>query len=404
MAHALPNSLAATAEPSSRGIMYAAFCVVILLQHTYLFTFNEMPSLRLPLSSAIAGLHVVLAGLTILLRPAPWNMPLLLAAAVLVAAVIPAQLMGYGEVRGFDPVMLLRKLVLPLMMIWVLSFPLALPRSLLAWVAAIGTLLCAYVAFTGPTIYMGYNYTDPRLAAFTGGDEHIHPSSKYMALQFVLIDLLRRGGFMPPRIAWPLMALTIVVLLGYGGRNQLVFIAVYFLMLAYYRLRNVTAVRWSPPLLLALAICAIVIALQIGENTHDWGSGRIGVWWYRLQLMQNRDLITLFFGGGLGADSIWTPQWSYSDEGMSAHNDYLHYMMEHGVLGLVFVALMILGLWLRLFEEGRAIIVAVLVNSMISNGFLLTPLLATSLVLMLSLSILVSLQRKGVLAIGNQPQ
>lgn len=390
-------------ETSSRGIIFTAFCVVILLHHAYIFTFNGVPALRMPLSTAIAGMHLVLAGITILLRPAPWNIALLLAAAVLLAAIVPPHFLGYAEVAGFDPVLAIRKLILPLAMIWVLSYPLALPRSLLAWLAAVGTLLCAYVAFTGPTIYMGYNYTDPRLAAFTGGDEHIHPSAKYMALQLVLFDLLRRGGLMPPRLAWPLLALTFVVLLGYGGRNQLLFVAIYFLMLGYYRLRNVTVVRWSPPLVIILAICAIVVALQIGENISDWGSGRIGVWDYRLQLIQNRDLVTLFFGGGLGADLIWTPQWSFTDDGMSAHNDYLHYLMEHGVLGLVSIALMVFGLWLRLFEEGRAIIVAVLANSIISNGFLQTPMFSTSLVLVLSLSIVVSLKRRNGLQLDDDP-
>ena len=397
MAQVIHDPQDLTVDTSNRGLVFGAFCLVILLHHAYLFTFNEVPALRMPLSSAIAGMHVVLAGITILLRPAPWNMLLLLAAAVLVLSIVPPHFMGYGEVPGFDHVALLRKLVLPLMMIWVLSYPLALPTTLLAWAAAIGTLLCAYVAFTGPPTYMGPFDTDPRLATFTGGDEHIHPSAKYMALQLVLLDLLRRGGFMPPRIAWPLLALTLVVLVGYGGRNQLVFIGVYMLMLAYYRLRDLTVVRWSPPLLLALAICAIVVALQIGENTSDWGSGRIGVWDYRLQILQNRDLITLLFGGGLNADIIWTPQWSFADDGMTAHNDYLHYLMEHGLLGLLFVALMVFGVWLRVFEEGRAIVVAVLVNSIISNGFLQTPLFSTSLVLVLSLSILVSLKRNGSL-------
>ena len=402
MAHVLPDSLAPAAETSTRGIMYAAFCVVIVLQHAYLFTFNEMPGLRLPLSSALAGMHVVLAAVTILLRPAPWNMALLLAAAALVLAIVPPHFMGAGEVAGFDPVMALRKLVLPLMMIWVLAYPLALPRSLLGWSAAIGTILCAYVAFTGPTIYMGYANTDPRLAAFTGGADHIHPSAKYMALQLVLFDLLRRGGFMSPRLAWPLMALTLVVLLGYGGRNQLVFIAVYYLVLAYYRLRRLTIVRWSPPLLLALAICAGVIALQIGQDTSDWGSGRIGAWDYRLQILQNRDLVTLLFGGGLGADTIWTPQWAFGDDGLTAHNDYLHYMMEHGILGLLFMALVVFGLWVRVFEEGRAIIVAILVNSFVSNGYLQSPLLSTSLVLVLALSITVSLTRAETIATADR--
>lgn len=391
-------------ELSQRGPMYAALCIAIVIQHAYLFTFNYVPALRMPFSGALAAMHVALACVTLLVRPATWNVALVLSAALFVFSLIPTHFFGLGEVRGFDGAEALRKLLLPLMLIWLLSYPLALPRRLIWWVVVIGTLLCAIVAFTGPTVYMGHGGTDPRLAAFTGGDQHIHPSAKYVALQLVLIDLMRRARLMAPRLAWPLLGLSTILLLGYGGRNQMVFVAVYFITLLYFRLRSVAAIKWSPPVVLGLAVTAAVVALEVGSGTSSWGSGRIGVWQYRLELLQARDLLTLVFGGGIGADMIWTPQWWFFEEGASAHNDYLHFLMEHGLFGLLFLGAMVGGIWLRVFEEGKAVVVAVLVNSVFSNGFFQTPLLVTNLGLTLAVSILAGLHRRGMLKGAGEPR
>ncbi|MEZ5865782.1 MAG: hypothetical protein R3D25_17570 [Geminicoccaceae bacterium] len=61
-------------------------------------------------------------------------------------------------------------------------------------------------------------------------------------------------------------------------------------------------------------------------------------------LIWNRDIVPFLFGGGVNADFIWTPEWSFADEGMSAHNDYLHIIMDHGIVGLIAIATMIAGL------------------------------------------------------------
>jgi hypothetical protein len=391
------TAVGTTVRPSI-GLMYGALCLVIVLQHIYLFTFNWYPDLRLPLSASLAACHLVLAAVTILLRPAAWNMLLLAAAAVLLITIIPPHFLGLGEVTGFDATLTIRKLILPLLMIWLLAYPLALPRNLL-WLLAIGgTLLGATIAFTGPPTYAGnptgvYTAEFQRLASITGDLEQMHPSARYIVLQTILIDLLRRGGFMSRYLAWPLIGLCLVVLVGYGARNSMMMLAAYYLTFVYFRFYRITIVRWSPPILLVLAILGATVMLQIASGTSDWGSGRIGVWSYRLQLIANRDLVTLLFGGGIGADVIWTPQWWFFTEGSTAHNDYLHIMMEHGLVGLAFMALFVLGIWRRVFLEGKAIIVGVLVNSFFANGFFQSPLLATSLAMVLSLSILVSLVR-----------
>ena len=101
MATAVLNEEATgTTRRGSVGLMYGALCVVIVLQHIYLFTFNWYPELRLPLSASLAACHLVLAAVTILLRPAAWNMLLLAAAAVLLITIIPAHFLGLDDIEG----------------------------------------------------------------------------------------------------------------------------------------------------------------------------------------------------------------------------------------------------------------------------------------------------------------
>ena len=398
MAQVITEPRLAIDELSSRGIMYAVLCVVILVQYAYVFTFNWVPELRLPLSSALAGIHVVAAGLTILLRPAAWNKLLLLSAVLLFGAMIPPHALGFGEVQGFDMVGALRKLVLPLMMIWVLAYPLAIPRRLITVVAVCATVAGCVIAITGDPVYVSGT---PRLGSITGGPTQMHPSAKFLALQLVLLDLLWRGRMLSGRVAWPLIGLTFIVLDAYGGRNEMVFVLAYYAALAYFHWRHITIVRYAPPLLLILGILAAAIAFSVSTGVEAWGSGRIGVWTYRLQLIAERDIMPFLFGGGVGADVVWTPQWWFFEDGSTAHNDYLHIVMESGVVGLIALGALVLGLWLRLYEEGRAIIIAVLVNSMFANGFFQSPLLAMNMTLILAYSIVVSLSRTALTATRN---
>jgi hypothetical protein len=120
------------------------------------------------------------------------------------------------------------------------------------------------------------------------------------------------------------------------------------------------------------------MALSFGHDVRDWGSGRIGVWQYRLGLIWDRDLLTFLFGGGLGADLIWNPQWWYFDES-SAHNDFLHIMMETGLLGLIATLVFLTGLLMRLPGSSKSIVIAMCLSSFFGNGHLQSPLLAMNL-------------------------
>lgn len=381
-------------DEAPKGFMYGALFAAIAIQHIYVFSFNWAPELRMPLAGALTAGHLLLAAITVMARPAPWVFGLLLSAACLVVSLIPAHFLGFGVMTSFDAQGALRKLILPIMMIWVLSYPLALPAGLLRWCAILSILLGTAIALTGPPVYVSGT---PRLGSITGGLDQMHPSAKFLALQLVLVDLMRRGRMMSPILSWGLIGVCFGVLLGYGGRNELVFVFAYYGSLVYFHYRGITIVKWSPPILLGFFLLVSYIALTLGTDVQSWGSGRIGAWEYRIHALVARDLMPLFFGGGVGSDVMWTPEWSYADEGLTAHNDYLHFMMEHGLVGLVALMLFIYAIWLRVFAEGRAVLIGVLVNSFFSNGFFQSPLLSMNLALLLSASMVVTLTR-------NQPE
>ena len=244
--------------------------------------------------------------------------------------------------------------------------------------AVTSTLVGGIVGLSAPPMYPSY-YGSGRgiLASFTGGITQRHPSPMFIALQLVLVHEYYRAGMVSRLIAWPTILYSfLLILVGYSGRTEMMFLGAYFASLAYFRFRAVPAVRWSPAIVLVLIVIASAVALSIGHHVQDWGSGRIGVWQYRLGLIWHRDLLTFLFGGGLGADSIWSgPQWYFMGE-MHAHNDYLHIMMETGLLGLVAALAFLAGLFMRLPGSSKSILVALVVSSFFSNGLLQSPLLA----------------------------
>lgn len=376
-----------------RGPIYYAFWVLIPIQVFYLFAYNHLPEqARMLLSSALFAAHLGLGALTLLGRPSGWNLLLLVSILLTILTWIPAHVLGMGEVSAFGMGDLLRNIAWPLMLIWVLSYPLSLPRSLLCWYAVLFTLLGAVIALTGPPVYVSGT---ARLASITSGLDNMHASAKLMALQILLLDQLRRAGLLDARLAWPLIVLAGAILLGFGGRNELVFVLCYFAARIYFAFRHDLVIRFAPLVATGLAVVAAIVVLQIVAHPGTLGSGRIGVWSYRLWLIAHRDPVTFFFGGGVGADIIWTPQWWFFEDGASAHNDYLHIVMESGIVGLLAMFILMYALWLRLPDDGRAILVAIGVNSFFANGFFTSPLLALSLSFVMATSLMGALMRQA---------
>ncbi len=375
-----------------RGPIYYAFWVVIPIQVAYIFGYNYVPdTVRLGFSSSLLAIHLVLAAITLLGRASSWNITLLVSIMMSVLTWFPAHFLGLGEVESVSLIDLVRSIAWPVMLIWVLAYPLSLPRSLLVWYAVIFTVIGAIVALTGPTVYVSGT---ARLASITSGFDNMHASAKLMALQVLLLDQLRRARLLDGRLAWPLIGLAGFILLGMGGKNEMLFVLCYYAMLFYFSQRHDVVIRLTPFIAVALAVVAATVILEIVANPGALGSGRIGVWAYRIYLITHRDPLIFFFGGGVGADRVWTPQWWYFEDA-AAHNDYLSTTMEGGIVGLLSMFVMMYGLWLRLPDDGRALVIAIGVNSFFANGFFTSPLLALSLSFVMATSLLGELIRRA---------
>jgi hypothetical protein len=378
---------AAAGEFSSRnqpfGFVQLIMMITVVLQYFYVFTFNYAPeALRFVVAGALLAIHFSMSPYALGKKGQLWQAMILTSIALTMVSWSVAHGTHTTIVEMTVPEVL-RNLAMFIMPLWLFCFPEHLPHRFLCIIALSSIILGGAIALTGDPVYVSGT---PRLGSITGGLTQMHPSAKFIALQLLLVYQYYYARLLDAKLALPIMVFASAILVGYGGRNEILFVFAYFSWLLYFRYRNVPAVKWSPPVLIALLIVISAAALQLGEDVQKWGSGRIGVWEHRLDLIWSRDLLTFLFGGGLGADQIWNPQWWWMDQA-AAHNDFLHITMESGLVGLIAVVIFIVALLMRLPGSSKALVVALVVESMFSNGQFQSPLIALNYFLLATASI-----------------
>jgi|GEM_PF-2508951 hypothetical protein len=368
----------------------------VTIQFLYVLSFNFVPgAVATVLAASIALIHMLLAIYAIMIRPAAWNLMILGSMAITIMCWMVSHGFGTAEVSlSFPFAEAFRDFAIFFAAIWLMAFPERLPHKWLMYLVVAGTILGSLIALTGPPNIIAGTV---RLASITGGEDGIHPGAKFMAVQLILVDLFRRLGMLPRYVAWALIALTLFILEGLGGRNEMLLVFVYAAGVMYYKFPPSGFIKSLPFLGFVLFCLLAFVAFSVGENIEDWGSGRIGVWLHRYEIIQHRDLATFLFGGGLGADRLWTPQWRWMATAL-AHNDFVHLLMERGLIGLMATFLMLAGLAMRLHHNARALLVAVIASSALSNGFLQTPMAASHAMLALSLALFVYQRQQAIAA------
>jgi hypothetical protein len=365
------------------GFVQLIMIITVIAQYFYVFTFNYAPeAMRLILAGALLGIHFAMTPYALGKKGQLWQ-ALILASVALTMSSWAIAHGTHTTTVDMTVAEVMRNVAMFVMPLWLFALHQHLPHRLLCIIALSSIVLGGVIALTGSPVYVSGT---PRLGSITGGLTQMHPSAKFMALQLLLVHQYYYGRLLNARIALPFMIFAGIILAGYGGRNEILFVLTYFLCLLYFRYQKVPAVKWSPPILIALVIVISAAALQLGEDVQNWGSGRIGVWEHRLDLLWNRDLLTFLFGGGLGADHIWNPQWWWMDEA-AAHNDFLHITMESGLVGLVACGMFIAGLLMRLPGSTKALVVALVVESTFSNGQFQSPLIALNYFLLAAAAI-----------------
>jgi hypothetical protein len=265
--------------------------------------------------------------------------------------------------------------------IWVLTFAARIPYRLVCRVCVVSAVLASMLALIeNPVVLMG----SQRLAAFTGGNVVVddsagsdqlglHSSAYFVLLSLFLVDSFRRNGTLPKTAAYVVLGFLFLLLIKYDVRTT-------YTMLAAYVIGHVLRSRWGRPLrqaavfvaALALISCAgALITTNVFDDAASWGSGRLGNYEFRINMLAQRDLLPLLFGTGPSSDAFVTPMWWW--DAKDSHSDLFHELVETGIVGLAGLCAFFLALWKRLASISRPLFLSLLCCSAISNGLLQRP-------------------------------
>jgi hypothetical protein len=101
-------------------------------------------------------------------------------------------------------------------------------------------------------------------------------------------------------------------------------------------------------------------------------SGRLSMYNEKIDFLRTYSLIDWLFGRGAGSDLMISTVWWWAEKG--AHNDFMTLTVEHGLVFLTVVLATIRMLYKRIGGLAeKSILAAVLLTSMVSNGYLVRP-------------------------------
>lgn len=203
-------------------IIRRAVHLVVPALYLYSLSFNYLPDdIRLNVAGGLALAHVSMALSAVLARPGLWS------AMILVSVFIMALCWAVSYVAGpenFDVRIVSRDLVPYLMAIWILSYPEAIPRRMVGFLAIGALVLGTALAFAGDPLIVD---SRSRLASITGGPTGLHPSAYFILGNVLVVDQLRRSHLVGPVLAWTIIGVGAFVLLLYQVRTTWLMLVIY---------------------------------------------------------------------------------------------------------------------------------------------------------------------------------
>ena len=376
----LPSASARDELGRTGVVLHLLMPTMVFFQFIYSLSFNQLPDdVRLAFAGVLSIGHGFLA-LYALLRHGRFGSFLILVAA---AAMVTAWSVGIVFLGGqFDLKVMSRDVTPHLAAIWMLTLAFAIPRRFLGFLSVISLAIGGILAFTLDPIEVGFI---KRLGPFVGGVDGLHTSAYFILVNMFLVDQLRRQRIVMPLIAWSALAFGIVVLAGYQVRTTWVMLVVYIVALVYYRYRAYHVAKLIPLGIVGALILFAFGFVGMGEGDIALaGSGRIGNYLHRLDMLSLREPISFVFGSGPGSDQFTNSVYWWAPKG--AHNDFLAVLIEQGFFGLGGFLLFLVGINRLVPADGKGIIWAAVVASLISNGALARPTVAVFLFMAMAVS------------------
>ena len=223
-----------------------------------------------------------------------------------------------------------------------------------------------------------------RLPPFTGGSGGAHASAYIIGLCALLLHQLLLIGHISKRLGWSLLVLAGILLVGFRVATPIFMLLNYsmlHILLAKRLKRGMKIILWIGIVISIVAVLFWHEALQEEvrgaeiASIDNLGSGRVGTWLERIDLISNRSITGMLFGSGPGSDSFYSYIWWW--EKKDSHNDFITIIIESGILGFISVMLFLFLFFRRLGIIGMPLAWFLLSGSLVSNALLQRPIIAT---------------------------
>jgi len=309
----------------------------------YALAFNLLPDgPRVALAAVLFLGQTAMAVVSLGVRPDPWRLRVFF----LVTAVAFCWLVAYLMLRQeLHPTEILRSLGPIYFGLWIMGYYDRLPVRLTWLLAGFGCLFALAWGLSMPAYHHGAEAFQlgaamPRFQPLHGGWQNPHSSAYLILLCVILVHLALVAGLVRGRVAWPLIGAGMAYVVGSFSTQVLVSAIVYFGVhgLLSRRVRRIT--KWGFGVLVVLLAVGVIFENEIRKadiradirfNAEELGSGRLGTWIDRVELIAARDLGTFLLGSGVGSDEMSSRTWRQKET--TSHNTFLTIFIEAGAVG-----------------------------------------------------------------------
>lgn len=365
----------------------------IVLDFFYGAFYNALPEGALtPVAAALFGGQTVLAGVSILARPNWWRWRLFFVITVLPFVWLTAHLVLRQEI---DFPQMLRYLGGFYLGVLVLGHADRFPVRLVTWLAC-GAIVWVMVWSFSQPLYLHSGETgvaepvpgwwasvfgNGRLAPYHGGIDNPH-SSGYMSLALMMVV---HQAWLAGLLRWQVMAgfvgLAMIYIIGCFSTQVLVGAVVYF---GAYGMFSTRFSRPMKVIVVAAGVGGMLFILIENEQRkaevrvdtnvkiEELGSGRLGTWMERLEIIGARPAGEIWLGTGIGSDNMSSIIWSLKET--TSHNTYLTMIIENGIIGFFAYWGALVMMMMALGRTGICLFAPVFVTGMIGNGLSLRPM------------------------------
>jgi hypothetical protein len=367
--------------------------VFIVLDVMYGAFYNVLPEgLIAPLAGMLFAGQAGLAVLSIAARPTSYRLRLFFMICALPVIWLIAHLILQHRI---DFPQMLRYLGPFFLGILVFGHYDKFPVRLLAWSACAAIIWVMIWSATQP-FYLHSNeavFDEPvpgwwasivgngRLSPYHGGAENPH-SSGYMTLAFMLvIHQAWVWGVLGFRAAMAFIGMAMLYIVGCFS-TQVLFAAV-----AYFGIYGMFTERIPKVLKITAGVVGfgllVLIAIENEERKaavrndtnvklEELGSGRLGTWIERVDIISGRTPAEVWLGTGIGSDNMSSIIWRLKET--TSHNTYLTMIIENGVIGFLLYFGVLIMMMQKLGRHGIALFTPVFVTALIGNGLSLRPM------------------------------